>query len=124
MNERREMKSIVETLKDLRHGDVITDLTVGLIDVVTAVRATGGSGTLTLTLRVKPFSKGDMHTLTIDDDVSLKLPRVEKGATILFANDENQLSRSDPRQPVLEGLRSPATVTPLRGLDKDPAVSE
>jgi len=116
---KQEIRSFVETLKDIRHGDVIGDLTVNLLDVVTAVRATGGTGVLTLQIKVKPFSKGDLSTLAITDDVKIKLPRAEKGVSVLFADDRNQLTRTDPRQPELSGLRQPATVRPLRSTDRD-----
>lgn len=113
-----EAKSFMETLKDLRRGELLSELTDHLCEVVTAVRATGGAGTLTLTIRIKPFSKGDMSTLAVTDDIKTSLTTLEKGATILFANERNELQRQDPRQPELTGLRQPAPVTTMRTVEK------
>jgi hypothetical protein len=113
MADRTELPAITDTLCDIRHGDLITDLTVALHDVVTAVRATGGKGVLTLKLTIQPFSKGDPNTLTVFDDVSTKLPRSESPATIMFSTDDGILSRQDPRQPELKDLHMPAEVMPF-----------
>lgn len=108
-------KNFLETLKEIRRGAVVDDLTQELRDLVAAVRATGSAGELTLTIKVRPAAKGDVNTLMIHDAVKVKLPKGEKGTTILFATDDNVLQRNDPRQPELKGLRQPGTVTPMPG---------
>lgn len=109
----KSLKSFIDTLKEIRRGEVVTDLTVELHDLVAAVRATGKKGELTIVIKVKPASKGDVNTLVIEDEVKVKLPKPEKGTTILFATDDNMLQRNDPRQPELKGLRAPGTVTAM-----------
>jgi hypothetical protein len=110
---RKELKSFLDTLRDIRNGAVITDLTLDLADLVGAVVATHTAGTLTLTLKVKPLGKGDENTLTILDEIKVKLPKPAKNPTVLYATDEHNLQRNDPRQPSLLGLRQPATVTSI-----------
>ena len=122
--ERSELKSALETLKELRHGECVTDLTVALLDLVTAVQASGGKGSVTLTVKVQPFSKADSHTLMLTDEIKGKPPKVDRGATILFSDDHGELSRNDPRQPLLPELRQ-ATVHPLREvIEKETASAE
>lgn len=107
------MTHFLKTVEQLADGRTASDLDDALLTLVAAVRHTGKKGTLTFSLTVKPASK-DGHALILDDDVKLKLPVMERAATILFATDTNELSRSDPRQPELAGLRRPVDVTPFR----------
>lgn len=103
----RVQKRFTETLSDIRNGDVIAELTEALVEVVTRVRETGRPGALTLTLKVKNASKGVGSALVIEDDIKTKLPTAEKGTTFLFATEDGQLQRNDPRQPRLVDLDGP-----------------
>lgn len=106
----RIQKRFTDTLADIRNGDVIGELTAELMELVARVKATGRPGTLTLTLKVKNASKGSGSALVIQDDIKVKLPTTEKGETFLFATEDGQLQRNDPRQPRLVDLDGPATV--------------
>ncbi len=96
--------SFDKTLRELRRGAVIDECSQALAQVVAAVRATGKPGKLKLELSIVPTSRGDSCCVTVLDDVSVKLPRLEKAITIFYANEENLLQRNDPRQQEL-GLR-------------------
>lgn len=110
----RVQKRFTDTLSDIRNGDVIAELTEQLRDVVMRVRETGRPGSLTLTLKVKNASKGAGAALVIEDDIKVKLPAAEKGSSFLFATDDGQLQRNDPRQPRLVELDAPVSnVTPM-----------
>jgi hypothetical protein len=112
VSERRN-KRFTDVLLDIRGGDVIAELTDQLREVVQRVRDTGRPGSISLTLKVKNASKGAGAALLIEDDIKVKLPVAEKGTTILFATDEGELQRNDPRQPRLTGMDKPATVVPM-----------
>jgi hypothetical protein len=99
------MRTFLDTLRDIRAGDAANELTDHLRELVAAVRASGRPGALTLTLKVKPASKGELTTLMVEDIVKITAPKPERGATILFADQDNTLVRSDPRQPRLPELR-------------------
>jgi len=111
-----EMKETFSTtLRELRGGVALLDLSEALADLVVAVRSTGMKGALMLKISVAPASKGgDNDTLILEDEVIVRRPKAQKGATILFADNENILSRRDPRQPELRGLAS-VTVMPMIG---------
>jgi hypothetical protein len=110
----RARKNFTETLRDVRGGQVIDDLTEHFRELVSKVLETGGAGELHLKLKVKRFSKGEGNTLLISDDIKTKLPVSEKGETILFATADGDLQRNDPRQPRLTGMERPAAnVVPM-----------
>ena len=91
-------RPFLNTLADVRAGGAVEDLDASLADVVQAVRNTGKTGELTLKLTIKPASKGDIVTLFVDADIKTKLPRLDKGSTVFFADDTGSLTRRDPRQ--------------------------
>ena len=100
-------KRFTDTLGDIRNGDVVTDLTEALREVVTRVLETGKKGTLTLKLTVTNVSRGAGAALQIDDDITTKIPKPSKGASVLFADADGQLQRNDPRQPRLAEFDTP-----------------
>lgn len=106
-------KRFTDVLADIRNGDVITDLTEELRDLVMAVRETGRPGSLTLTLKVKQMSKGVGAALVIEDDIKAKPPKAEKGTSVLFATEDGELQRNDPRQPRLIDLEPRGEVAQL-----------
>ena len=108
----------METLREIRGGVILGELGEKLQQLVADVRATGKGGKLTLVLDVKPLKKGGDHTLLIEDDIRIAAPQPDREGTILYASDTNELSRKDPRQPELKGLRG---VTPMPAKE---AVSE
>lgn len=100
------MTSYYEVLRELRAGQTIVELSEKLTEIVKAVRDTGKAGALTLTLKVKPASKGDeISALMLEEIVKAVTPEKDKSSTIFYANHENVLTRFDPRQPQLPGLK-------------------
>ena len=103
-------QNAINTLRDLREGSALDDLADALANVVTHVRHTGRNGKVTLTLTIKPASKGNTQVIAIEDAVSMKLPSMERGSTLLYADEDGGLSRHDPRQPKLPELREVTTM--------------
>lgn len=99
-------------LKDIREGALLTELPAQLQELVAAVRATGKGGTLTLKLDVRPLAKGNSNTMLIRDTVNLSLPEPDRESTVLYATESNDLSRRDPRQPDLPGVRGVVSMPP------------
>lgn len=84
-------------LRDQNAGKTHTELTEALHDVVAAVRETGKTGQITLTVKIAPF-KGQTDTLVVEDKVTTKVPVHDRKTAIWFADDDNSLRRTDPRQ--------------------------
>lgn len=99
------------TLRDLRAGATLDDLDSAVSEVVSAVKATGKTGEITLKLKIRPPKKSTATYLTVEDDVSTKVPRHDRADTIFFPLADNSLSRNDPSQIPLE-LRSVESVSP------------
>lgn len=92
-----------DTLCALRFGTLTDDLSEALHELTERCTNTGKAGTLTLQLTLKPGKSGQIEVI---DDIKVKLPKEEKGTTLMFATPEGNLQREDPRQLALEGLRS------------------
>jgi hypothetical protein len=97
------MKPFTDTLNHMRFGTLSEDLTKALHELTQKCADTGRSGKLTLELQLKPGKGGQIEVF---DDIRVKLPKEERGSTILFATPEGNLTREDPRQMQIEGLRT------------------
>lgn len=107
-------KPITETLRELHRGELLEELENDLTEVVAAVRKSGKGGKLTLTIGVKPASKGDTNVLTVEAAVKTTLPKPDRSASIFYATEDNQLVREDPRQLKLELRQAAVTPMPLK----------
>ena len=91
-------RPFLETLRELRNGATMDDLSEQMAALVAAVRDSNKSGSLTLTIKLRPATRNDATTVLIDDDVVVKMPKAERAATIMFTTEDNSLSRDNPRQ--------------------------
>lgn len=96
------MKPFTDTLNALRFGTLSEELTKKLHELTQSCTETGRAGSITLTLALKPGKGGQVEVF---DDVKVKLPKEERGSSIMFATVEGNLQREDPRQKKLD-LRS------------------
>jgi len=97
------MRPFPDTLRDLRGGLAVDELTQGLQQLVQAVRSTGRKGSIVLTIEVGCYERIDT-ALVIKDTVKLNLPKNESSGTLMFDTPEGDLSRRNPRQDELPGL--------------------
>lgn len=91
--------AFLDALLMMQDGGLVPDLNHDLTALIGNVRSQGKKGSLTVVLEVKP--KGNGSQVIVTADVKLKNPRVDRENTVLYADDNNKLSRRDPRQPVL-----------------------
>jgi hypothetical protein len=89
-------------LRELRTGATLDELDSALAEVVSAVKTIGKPGAITLTLKILP-GRGATY-LVITDDVTVKVPKVDRADTIFFPLADNTLTRTDPNQLAL-GLK-------------------
>ena len=104
----------MDCIREIRGGALPAELGELLQKLVADVRATGKGGKLTLVLDVKPMKKAGDNTLLIEDDIRIAAPTPDKAGTILYASEDNLLSRKDPRQPEITGLRDVAQMPQRR----------
>lgn len=101
------------TLKDLRDGAVMPELDEALKQLVADVRATSKGGSLTLKISVNPMKQASNNMLVITYDIKVSPPPRDRESTILYATEDNELSRRDPRQPELKNFRETAKVATM-----------
>lgn len=101
MAEKQEY-SISDTLKSLRYGTLDYEMGEKLHELVQRVEATQRGGSITLSLKVKPGGPGRIE---IVDEIKTTMPKEEKGSSIMFVLPSGKISRTDPRQMEIEGLR-------------------
>lgn len=85
------------TINTLLNGATANELSERLREVVEGCRKTGKQGTLTLKLTVKPQGMGTGQ-YEIHDDITDKVPQLDKGMTLMFGTPEGNLQRNDPNQ--------------------------
>ena len=103
-----------ETIVQINNGATLAELGEALQQVVAAVRQTGKTGSITLTLKITPASKRTTEVLMIESQVRAKLPEPERGMTVFYATEDNRLVRNDPKQQML----------PLRVVEFEPPKGE
>lgn len=96
-------RPFTDTLNSLRYGTLNEDLTKALNDLTTKCADTGRQGKLTLVLNLKPGKGGQIE---IFDDIKVTAPKEERGSSIFWATPEGNLTRDDPKQMAIEGLRT------------------
>lgn len=108
-------RPFLETLRELRKGQTLEDLTNALAEMVGAVQTTGKGGEITLRLRIRPPRPGSVSYITIEDQVVTKIPRADRGDTVFFPLADGSLSRQDPSQLGLQLSGVPNDVDPDTG---------
>jgi hypothetical protein len=111
-----QVRPFAAFLQEQSRGRTHLELSEQLHALIAAVAETGKAGSLVLRIDVKPISPGDTSTLTVTDAITVKAPKADRPKSIFFVDGTGNLSREDPKQPVLEGLRvaTPTIPTQLR----------
>lgn len=97
-------KPFNDTIVSLRYGTLHDELTDALNKLTDDVTRTGKTGALTLSIKLKPTNNSGQ--IEVIDDLKITTPKETKGTTIMFATPENNLTRDDPKQLSIDGLRS------------------
>jgi hypothetical protein len=103
--EQPQIRDFAATLLDFDKGRLHQELSEALWDVIQAVEAVKKTGRLTLTLMVAPMDDHDGSPLLVKGDVKTSLPKPTPQTTVMYTDNQGNLSRSNPAQPELEGLR-------------------
>lgn len=92
--------AFLSTLAQVRKGKTASELSEQMAGVVQAVRLTGKKGEMVLKLIVTPNKDG--VSVNVEDAITVKLPKMDRAATLFYATDEGHLQRTDPNQVELE----------------------
>lgn len=94
-----QTRPFADILLDLNKGRTHAELSTALQRLVAAVADTGKKGSIGLTVTVSP-SKSEAP-FEIVDNVVIKLPAANRRASLFYADDDHNLTRTDPHQPTL-----------------------
>lgn len=94
------MRLFTDTLRDMRGGASLEDLTRAFHELVLSCCATGKGGTLTYSITVKPTKSAEAVEVT--DKLDLKEPRNERGSSLFFVASNGDLTRNNPHQVPLD----------------------
>lgn len=100
------VRSFVDFLRDHGNGVTLDALSDKLNELVAAVTDQNKSGSLTISIKLKPA--GNSGALEVGVDAKVKKPENPPGVSIFFATPENNLQRQDPRQSTMELREVPA----------------
>jgi hypothetical protein len=96
-------KPFTDTIVSMRYGTLVDDLTKAMNELTAKCADTGRAGSLILTLQLKPGKGGQIEVF---DDIKVKSPKEERGSSVFFATPDGNLTRDDPKQLQIEGLRT------------------
>ncbi len=91
----------IKNLNEIRGGRSASELSEALTQLVDAVRENGKPGTLTYKITIRPASKGKIQVLSVEDEITHKMPKPARDNTIFYATQDNMLQRNDPNQRTL-----------------------
>ena len=90
---------------ELRKGRFAEDVGKHLEELLDACADTRKPGTITLAITVTPNGKVDgADQYTFKDKISTKAPQEDAGSYLLYRNQAGELTRQDPRQPMLPSI--------------------
>lgn len=99
-------------LQDQSKGATHEELSEALYDLIARVTDTGKVGTLTLSIKVEPL-KEDRSILVVTDEIKLKLPEFARPHSIFYRDAQGNLTRQNPDQPEISGLREVPAAGPV-----------
>lgn len=91
------------TVATVRRGRLTIELDEELRRLVQLCKERNTKGSLTLTLTIGP---GKSAAFEITDEVKVTAPKVKKPVTLMYPTEDGFLSRSDPSQDDLPGIRA------------------
>ena len=107
------MSNIIKTIEQLDAGNLVDEAGTKLADLVKAVQATGKPGKLSITISVR---KATADAMAITGKTTLTKPSVPAAESLMFANEEGELSVEHPRQNKLDLKAVEEANTPLKAL--------
>jgi hypothetical protein len=114
-------RAFINVLNNHEGGSVVSDVSAAMKNVMSAVALTGKAGVVTLTMNIKPASKGLGGALTFTPVIKSKVPTLEPAASIFYVDDDCNPVRDDPRQAKLN-LKVVESAPASAGELREPAI--
>lgn len=91
------------TLSQLNLGYTTEELSAQLQQCVDRTQETGKQAKLIFTMTIKPAGRDGQIEIT--ESIKATLPELARGKSLFFTTPEGNLTRDNPRQPDLPGVR-------------------
>ncbi len=101
-------RAFLNIITNHKGGGVITELSAALKQVTAAVQQSGRVGKVTMTMELRPASKGTIGTLIFNTKVKATAPEFEPPSSIFYADADFNLVRDDPNQTTFNLREAPA----------------
>lgn len=112
------IRPFADVLREQAQGKTHDEMSEALYDLAARVRATGKKGKVSLTITMEPM-KGDERVLVVSDEIKLQLPEFPRKPSIFYTADDGNLSRQNPEQLAIPGLREVPTTPAAQAALKD-----
>lgn len=109
-----DRKQFVQFAAEQRRGVMNADLSDALAELVQTITEVGGKAKGSLTLKLDIALNKDGYSVTVTDDIVLKLPKKETPSSLFFFDENGNVSRNNPRQQEL----------PLHAVDSDGVIDD
>lgn len=122
----RTTRPFADFLSDHNNGQGHRKAGETLQELVAAVVDTGKKGSMTVTVTIEPMKNAEDGTLLTHVAVTAKVPTLPDRAAVFFADGENNLRRTDPRQLTFDSLKEvePPAVAEVKAAPAPAAVRE
>lgn len=111
------MKPFTDTLREIGGGKFAEELNQEFQKLVLAVKDVGRSGSLSVTIKLKPNRGGAFE---IEHDYNVKSPQFERPTDIMFVTSDGALVRNNPAQgtlPLRDVTPAPSPSPPIEVVD-------
>jgi len=102
MDNTKPVRPFLDTIRDIEHGHLIDELSYKQQAVVSSVIETMQQGEITITLKYKLETKGQVSisakVKSKVPEMKSKVPEMSRGKSIFFVTPDNNLQRDNPRQ--------------------------
>jgi len=118
------IRPFADFLREHGKGRTHDELGEALHTLIARVKDTGKTGSVSLTVQVKPMKQDDRMVI-VSDKIAISLPEHDRPSAAWFIGTDGNLQRDDPQQLVFESLREvppPPGVDPETGEISDSAV--
>jgi len=102
------MADVLGVLAQIARGEALNEIGREFRDVVDDVRGNGGTGEITIKIKVQATGwdqrSGLLREVAVTHSVASKRPRRKLGNSTFFVTSDGDLSRNDPAQMELDGM--------------------
>lgn len=99
-----------QVIRQINNGRLVDEITDEMTEVISAVRATGRPGKITVTLSFHPRGSTN-EQMEVRPIIKGTAPELGRPISLFYVNSDDGLQREDPLQNILPGMTSVVDAT-------------